>query len=279
VRARVTKPPVLAWAALKIHAVDPDLEFFKEIYEPLVRWNRWWFRENDTDRDGYIQYNHPFSSGLDDNPTWDYGMPVESPDINTYLYIQMQALAHMAGALGKKEESESWLARSELLLDTMIQNAWDEERGYFEAIHEHNPIPILTPLNLFPLWTADLPESIKRRLLAHLTDPQEFYGDLMLPTVARCDPAFDADRMWRGPLWANINYFFIEALLKNGEIDLARDLRDQTLALIMRNPGIYEYYNAVTGKPGTNSAPAYGWTAAVFIDLAIQASQEIQVSS
>jgi glycogen debranching enzyme len=279
VRARVTKPPVLAWAALKIHAVDPDLEFFKEIYEPLVRWNRWWFRENDTDRDGYIQYNHPFSSGLDDNPTWDYGMPVESPDINTYLYIQMQALAHMAGALGKKEESESWLARSELLLDTMIQNAWDEERGYFEAIHEHNPIPILTPLNLFPLWTADLPESIKRRLLAHLTNPQEFYGDLMLPTVARCDPAFDADRMWRGPLWANINYFFIEALLKNGEIDLARDLRDQTLALIMRNPGIYEYYHAVTGKPGTNSASAYGWTAAVFIDLAIQASKEIQVPS
>jgi glycogen debranching enzyme len=85
--------------------------------------------------------------------------------------------------------------------------------------------------------------------------------------------------MWRGPLWANINYFFIEALLKNGEIDLARDLRDQTLALIMRNPGIYEYYHAVTGKPGTNSASAYGWTAAVFIDLAIQASKEIKVPS
>jgi hypothetical protein len=47
----------------------------------------------------------------------------------------------------------------------------------------------------------------------------------------------------------------------------------------MRNPGIYEYYHAVTGKPGTNSASAYGWTAAVFIDLAIQASKEIQVPS
>jgi len=37
----VTKPPILAWAALKIHALDQDLEFLREIYPRLKRWNRW----------------------------------------------------------------------------------------------------------------------------------------------------------------------------------------------------------------------------------------------
>jgi glycogen debranching enzyme len=80
--------------------------------------------------------------------------------------------------------------------------------------------------------------------------------------------------MWRGPVWANVNYFFIEALRQVGEHDLARKLRDRTLELIMSQSGIYEYYNSQTGQPPASSAGTFGWTAAVFIDLAIQASQD-----
>jgi glycogen debranching enzyme len=80
--------------------------------------------------------------------------------------------------------------------------------------------------------------------------------------------------MWRGPVWANINYFFIEALRQVGEYDLARTLRDKTLELIISHPGIYEYYNSQTGQPPATAAETFGWTAAVFIDLAIQASRE-----
>jgi glycogen debranching enzyme len=80
--------------------------------------------------------------------------------------------------------------------------------------------------------------------------------------------------MWRGPVWANVNYFFIEALRQVGEHVLARKLRDRTLELIMSQSGIYEYYNSQTGQPAPSSAGTFGWTAAVFIDLAIQASQD-----
>jgi putative isomerase len=40
--AEVTKPPILAWAALKLHETEPDLKFLNDIYVPLVRWNAWW---------------------------------------------------------------------------------------------------------------------------------------------------------------------------------------------------------------------------------------------
>jgi glycogen debranching enzyme len=80
--------------------------------------------------------------------------------------------------------------------------------------------------------------------------------------------------MWRGPVWVNINYFFIEALLQIGEQELAHTLRNKTLNLVMAHDSIYEYYNAETGERPQTAADTFGWTAAVFIDLAIQASRE-----
>jgi glycogen debranching enzyme len=79
--------------------------------------------------------------------------------------------------------------------------------------------------------------------------------------------------MWRGPVWVNINYFFIEALRQIGYDEVADQLQTKTLELIMQQPSIYEYYAAETGIPPKKSAEIFGWSAAVFIDLAIQASK------
>jgi putative isomerase len=275
-RAAVTKPPIMAWAALKLHEVDPDLSFLQEIYVPLVRWNAWWFGMNDDDADGLAQYNHPYSSGLDDSPLWEYGMPVESPDLNTYLCVQMGSLALMAEAMGMASEGAMWRRRAAAIVRRMIEDFWDEEAGIFRALHDNQPIPVVTPFNLYPLWTGQLPQHIRDRLIAHLTNPEEFWGEYVIPSVARNDPHYAPETMWRGPVWANINYIFIEALRQIHEYDLARTLLERTLDLVMSRNGIYEYYNSETGEPPAAAAHAYGWTAAVFIDLAIQASREAE---
>ena len=70
----------------------------------------------------------------------------------------------------------------------------------------------------------------------------------------------------------NINYFFIEALTLTGLQDSASELRDATLNLLINVNGIHEYYHAETGQPPITAAPMFGWSAAVFIDLAIQAN-------
>jgi len=277
IRAEVTKPPILAWAALKLHETDPDLDFLQEIYVPLVRWNAWWFSMNDDDVDGLAQYNHPYSSGLDDSPLWDYGMPVESPDLNTYLCVQMGSLAVMAEALGMDAEGAMWRRRAAAIVRRMIQDFWDEEAGLFRALHDEQPIPAVTPFNLYPLWTGQLPGDIRDRLVAHLTNESEFWGEYIIPSVARSDPRFDPETMWRGPVWVNINYFFIEALRQVGEHALACALQEKTLKLVMSHRSIYEYYNSTTGNPPPTAVDTFGWTAAVFIDLAIQASQKENV--
>jgi len=156
----------------------------------------------------------------------------------------------------------------------MIEDFWDGDVGLFRALHNNEPVPVVTPFNLYPLWTGQLPDDIRDRLISHLTNPDEFWGEYVIPSVARNDPRYDPETMWRGPVWVNINYFFIEALRQVGNDALASRLLEKTLELVMNRSGIYEYYNAETGAPPVTAADAFGWTAAVFIDLAIQASRE-----
>jgi putative isomerase len=272
--ARVTKPPVMAWAALKIHESDGDETFLHEIYPALVRWNRWWFRDRASEFDGLAQYHHPYSSGLDDNPLWDYGFPVVSPDLNTYLAIQMDCLATIAQLLGKRQEAATWGERSRATVKSMIATLYDPERGIFWALHKGNCIPEITPFNLYPLWTGQLPADIEARMIENLTDPGCFWTHYPLATVAQSSASYDPETMWRGPVWININYIFHEALRRIGRESLAGDLRERTIELISRNKGIYEFYNPEDGSPPPSAAPSFGWSAALFIDLLLQSEGE-----
>lgn len=274
ISGEVTKPPILAWSALKLHETDPNIHFLQEIYVPLMRLNAWWFTMNDDNNDGLVQYNHPYSSGLDDSPLWDEGMPVESPDINTYLHNQMTSLGKMAEILNMPAEAAMWRKRSVSLAQRMVQRFWDPEAGLFWALKDDQPVKVVTPFNLLPLWTGCLNDEINQQLVDHILNPEEFWGKYPLPTVARNDPKYDPETMWRGPVWANINYFFIEALNNVGKPEIAADLRDRTLDMIMAHDDIYEYYNAETGAPPPRASNVFGWTSAMFIDLAIQASRE-----
>lgn len=271
--AEVTKPPLIAWTALKLYETNRNRDFLDEVYAPIVRSNEWWFDKNDDDHDGLAQYNHPNSSGLDDSPLWDEGMPVESPDLNTYLVMQMDALGRIAEILGLRDDALEWKRRADQLTTRIIEHFWDESAGVFWAQRDHQPICVLTPFNLYPLLTRRLDDNKQARLLAHLFNPEEFWLDYPIPTVAKNDPKYNPLQMWRGPTWVNINYLFIEGLAGNGYVEQARVLRDKTLTLLMRQNDIYEYYNPETGIAPPSAASVFGWSSAVFVDLAIKASR------
>ncbi len=274
VDADVTKPPLLAWAAWKLYEQDGDQEFLNEIYEPVVRCDRWWYEKSDLDGNGLCEYGHPFSSGLDDSPLWDDGMPVESPDLNTYLYLQQEALARIAGVLGEKDDVQTWQQRAHATVQRMLRSSWDAESGFFWATRNGNRVNVRTPFSLFPLLTGQLPADISARLVAHLTDERQFWSRYPVPTVAMNDPKYNPSQMWRGPTWVNVNYLLIEGLQRSGYPDLARELRRRTLDLICGKDDIYEYYHPESGENPPKAASTFGWSSAVFIDLAIQAARE-----
>lgn len=274
--ADVTKPPLIAWAAWKLYETDGDREFLNELYEPLVRWTHWWFEKNDVDRNGLCEYHHPYSSGLDDSPLWDEGMPVESPDLNTYLCLQQESLAKIAAAIGEKADAELWAERADHLAERMVRLMWDADAGFFWAKKDGTRINVRTPFNLFPLITGRMPPEIASRLVAHLTDEKQFWTRYPVPTVAFDDPKFDPLQMWRGPTWVNVNYMLVEGLERSGYADLARELRRRTLEMMLGDDDIYEYYNPETGKAPPKAASVFGWSSALFIDMAIRESSLTQ---
>jgi len=274
VAARVTKPPVMAWAALKIHAFDHNLEFLREIYPALKRWNGWWFKQRMGEIEGLAHYRHPYSSGLDDNPMWDHGFPVVAVDLNTYLVIQLDSLAAIAGQLGLNDEARAWRVRADQLAERMLAVLYDRQQGFFWPRHHGEPISERTPFNLYPLWTGRMPAGIEAQLVAHLTDPDLFWAPHPLSTVARNAPSYAPGTMWRGPVWININYIFVEALERIGRDELAGELRRRTIELVAANPGVHEYYNPEDGTPPESAAPVFGWSAALFIDLCLQGLED-----
>jgi putative isomerase len=273
--ARVTKPPVMAWAALKIHEIDHDLEFLREIYPALKRWNRWWFEQRSGEIEGLAHYRHPYSSGLDDNPMWDHGFPVVAVDLNTYLVIQMDSLAAIAEQLGLDDEARAWRVGADELTARMLNVLYDSAEGFFWPQHAGKPITVRTPFNLYPLWTGRMPAGVEAHLVGNLIAPDLFWAPYPLRTVARSEPDYAPTTMWRGPVWININYIFIEALARVGRENLAGELRRRTIELVARNRGIYEYYSPQDGVPPGKAAPMFGWSAALFIDLCIQACNRL----
>ena len=274
IEADVTKPPLLAWAAWKLFQQSGDREFLDEIYESLVRWNRWWFEKNDLNHNGLCEYQHPFSSGLDDSPLWDEGMPVESPDLNTYLYLQLEAMSRIAHEIGEQNDSVMWKRQAEQISRKMVEILWDNQKGLFWANQNGHRVNVRTPFNLFPLLTGSMPPEIASKLVAHLTNEGEFWSRYPVPTVALDDPKFDPNQMWRGPTWININYLLIEGLRRSGYTQLSRELRRRTLEMISHQSDIFEYYHPLTGVNPPSAAPIFGWSSAVFIDLALQYTRE-----
>jgi putative isomerase len=270
----VTKPPLAAWTTWKLHQHQPDLEFLNEVYEPLKLSIEWWFQKNDLDGDGLCEYQHPYSSGLDDSPLWDGGMPVESPDLNTYLYLEQEALAKISSAIGEINEAATWSERAAALVRRMVDHSWDAQSGYFWAKRDGQRVNVRTPFNLFPLITGVLPGDIADRLVANLIDFRQFWPRFPVPSVALDDPTYDPNKMWRGPTWVNVNYLLVEGLLRSGYLEIARKLRHSTLQMICQQEDIFEYYNPETGEKPDEAASAFGWSAALMIDLAIQEAKE-----
>ena len=90
-----------------------------------------------------------------------------------------------------------------------------------------------------------------------------------VPTVAVGDPDFSAERMWRGPVWINTNALVVEGLAASGHPGRARELAERTVQLVLHGGGPHEYFNPATGEKARTATTAFGWSAALFIDLAV----------
>ena len=95
--------------------------------------------------------------------------------------------------------------------------------------------------NMFPLLLADLPADKVQGIVSQLSDTTKFATPYSVPTVAMDDPqfcpTFDADLMWRGPVWGFTNWFILEGLGLHNQLDVQERILTSWVALVDKSGG------------------------------------------
>ena len=274
-----SEPPVGAITVLRLYRRFHDLWFLRDAFDPLLRWNRWW-AENRT-RGNYLVWgtdpgNQPvnpddhsvgtlqaakFESGLDNSPMYDdapfdpAARQMRFADVGLIsLYVaDCDALAEIARVLGKDAEAGELRSRGEKYR-LALRTLWDEKIGIFlnknldTGAFSHR----LSPTNFYPLLArAATAEQAARIVKEHLLNPSEFWGDWVLPSIMRSDPAFRDQDYWRGRVWGPMNYLVYLGLLNYSQPEARKLLAERSLALFeaewKQRGHVHENYNAITG--------------------------------
>ncbi|HKK66579.1 MAG TPA: trehalase family glycosidase, partial [Bacteroidales bacterium] len=185
------------------------------------------------------------------------------------LYIRdCRELAELARRIGRDEVVKELNARARRYRAS-LQTLWNEKTGLFLNKHldtgkfQHR----LSPAHFYPLL-AEVPTQAQaeRMINEHFFNPDEFWGDWILPSIERKDPMYPEQDYWRGRIWAPMN-FLVYLGMQNYDLPQARrDLADKSRHLLMkewRAKGyIRENYHAETGgDPNYRSEHFYHWGA------------------
>ena len=188
---------------------------------------------------------------------------------NAILFRADEDLHALAVSLDQPtDEIDGWLSRMRLNFNARF---WDEGVGlyYDYDVRSGETIRVNTASTFLPLFAGLPSERQSQRLVEeHLLNPGEYApgGEVhhWVTTTARAEPAWEARRYWRGPVWIIMNWFLIEGLQRYGYDDLAETIRQDTLGLIEAG-GFREYYDACDGT-GCGSAD-FSWSAALALEL------------
>ena len=95
-----------------------------------------------------------------------------------------------------------------------------------------------------------------RMVKEHLLNPEEFWSDYGLRTMAKNEPAYNTIEMsnpsnWQGPIWIVSTYIIFKGLLNYGYVEEAKKVSENLLGTlckdIRKNGALHEYYNPETG--------------------------------
>ncbi|HEY1576182.1 MAG TPA: trehalase family glycosidase [Terracidiphilus sp.] len=290
-----SEPPVGAITVMGIYRKFHDRWFIEDAFEPLLKWNRWWNEHRQMQ--GFIVLgsdpdNQPvnaddtargtwqgavYESGLDNSPMYDgtfYNKQthlLEYADVGmTSLYIaDCDALADMADALDKTAEAKELRNRA-ALYRAKLATLWDEKSGIFlnKDLHTGQMNTRLSPTNFYPLLAkAATPEQATTMIEKHLMNPAEFWGQYVIPSIERDDPAFKDQNYWRGRIWGPMNYLVYLGLLNYDDAGARKEFAQKSYDLFLKewreNGHVHENYNAITGTGDdvTSSDRFYHWGA------------------
>ena len=307
-----TAPPVLAYCVLKLYRQFGERELLECTFDKLLKWVDWLKQCRATHGNGPLELgSNPYpegvfvpqleiehsatlqgakwESGLDNSPMYDdatydeitHTMRLADIGLNSLYAASIWAVSEMAQILGKVELASELSARYKRHKELINREMWDEKAGiYCNRYRDGRLSNRYSPTSFYPLMAGIATEERAERMVReHLLNEAEFWGEYVIPSISKSDPAFtetvgadcphggkwEPGGYWRGRIWGPMNFLVSEGLKRYGFHDAAYELAKKSLALFMKEWNeknhIHENYNALTGE-GCDvhySTPVYTW--------------------
>lgn len=274
-----SEPPVGAISVLRLYHKFHDRWFLEETFAPLLKWNRWWEQnrrignylawgsdgknqpENLDDSSRGTRQGAIFESGLDNSPMYDDAvfdvktqkLQIADVGLMSEYTADCDALAEIAAQLGKTGEEKELRARAKFYRESLA-TLWDESTGMFlnKDLRTGKLSPRVSPTNFYPLLArAATAEQAERMICEHLLNPEEFWGDWVIPSTPRNDPAFKDQNYWRGRIWGPMNYLVYLGLRNYEQAEARKELARKSMEVFQKewtaNHHVHENYNAIIG--------------------------------
>ena len=299
-----SQPPVGSYIVWKIYEKYKEKWFLKEVFDELLSWNRWWEKKRDVD--SYLCWGSdldfaekmPYSlskqintkqaamweSGLDNSPMYDeaeydsvnHKLLLADVGLMSMYILDCNYLSKIAHELGKDDVKLELEKRSEKY-SIKLESLFDEKTGIFlnKNLVTGKLSKRLSPTLFYPLLAGVASQKQAERMInEHFYNPNEFWGEWIMPSIARNDSAFKDNDYWRGRIWAPMN-FLVYCGMKNYYLPNAiKDLVEKSKELLLKSwlseHHVYENFNSVSGVGDDvrNSDKFYHWGALLgFIDL------------
>lgn len=293
-----SEPQVGALVVREIFRKYQEKWFLEEVFDELLSWNRW--RAANRDIDGYLVYgSDPYDygnskfrsatqsgklkaakweSGMDNSPMWDdavfdttsHRMLLADVGLMSLYINDCQNLSEIAAVLEKKEIVKE-LALRGTKYSEKLKTLWNEEFGLYlnKDLVTGKFSYRLSPTLFYPLL-AKVPDQrqAERMIKEHYFNPREFWGEFIMPTIARNDSAYKDNKYWRGRIWAPVNFLVYMGLRNYNLPDARNDMVEKSKNLLLKSwlekKQVYENYNAETGQgddAGSWSDEFYHWGA------------------
>ncbi|MCH8820949.1 trehalase-like protein [Patescibacteria group bacterium] len=223
------QPPLIAQSVESIYKKEKNLNFLLEVVPKLKKYYTWLSEKRDPDQDGLISIIAPYESGLDQSPSYDPVLNIESEHallmsiagrkitfknmmnsynlekifeadyfsvedvfVNSIYILNLKILINLLHEIDNEKDARIFYHKYSKAKEALIKKCFDKEsKAFFDLYSKREKMSkILTIKSLFPIILDIDKKYVALIVKEHLLNTKEFDVAYPVPTVSRSEPSF-----------------------------------------------------------------------------------------